>query len=118
MPVVGKEKREAMEAQFNVKNTELMRRLHPKLAQEQLVRPRIGQRSIRADKTIVEVKVESDEEDSDIQIVSDDECKVIETSRPPIKRKKNFKDYQHEIPGKKSKESDIIDLASSDEEEI
>ena len=47
MPVVGKEKREAMEAQFNVKNTELMRRLHPKLAQEQLVRPRIGQRSIR-----------------------------------------------------------------------
>ena len=67
---------------------------------------------------IVEVKVESDEEDSDIQIVSDDECKVIETSRPPIKRKKNFKDYQHEIPGKKSKESDIIDLASSDEEEI
>ena len=47
MPVEGPDKRKMMEAQFNVKNKELMNRLHPPLPTSEQPRTRIGQRSFR-----------------------------------------------------------------------
>ena len=44
---------------------------------------------------VPEIKIESEDEDSDIQVLSDDDCKVIQTTRPQIKRKPPpFKDVQ------------------------
>merc|ERR1719228_1462825 len=100
-----------MEEQFSVSNTELMQRLHPITAAEQ---PKRSLKSFRQPRVVPEIKIESEDEDSDVQVISDDDCKVIETTRPPIKRKTPaFKDFQYELPGKKSRESGkevVIDL--------
>ena len=129
MPVVGKEMRENMEAQFDVKNKELMSRLHPQTAEPQLPtnrshrESRLGSRDNEG-RIVAEIKIESEDSDSDVQVVSDDECQVIDAKIKPRKKRKpssGFKDFQYEVPGQQNKkrkeDSEVIDLASSDEEE-
>ena len=55
--------------------------------------------------------------------VSDDECQVVEAKIKPLRKRKpssGFKDFQYEVPGIHNKirrtDSEIINLASSDEE--
>ena len=128
MPVVGKEMRENMEAQFDVKNKELMSRLHPQTAEPQLPtnrshrESRLGSRDNEG-RIVPEIKLESEDSDSDVQVVSDDECQVIDAKIKPRKKRKpssGFKDFQYEAPGLHNKmrkeDSEIINLASSDEE--
>ena len=130
MPVEGKEMREIMEAQFDVNNKDLMSRLHPQTAEPQLPTNR-SHRESRLDpgnnegRIVAEIKLESEDSDSDVQVVSDDECQVVEAKiiKPRKKRKPSsgFKDFQYEVPGQQNKkrkeDSEIIDLASSDDEE-
>ena len=129
MPVVGKEMRENMEAQFDVNNKELMSRLHPQTAEPQLPtnrshrESRLGPRDNEG-RIVPEIKIESEDSDSDVQVVSDDECQVIDQKIKPRKKRKpssGFKDFQYEVPGQQNKkrkeDSEIIDLASSDDEE-
>ena len=129
MPVEGKEMREIMEAQFDVNNKDLMSRLHPQTAEPQLPTNR-SHRESRLDpgnnegRIVAEIKLESEDSDSDVQVVSDDECQVVEAKiiKPRKKRKPSsgFKDFQYELPGlhnkMRKKDSEIINLASSDEE--
>ena len=129
MPVVGKELREIMEAQFDVNNKELMSRLHPQTAEPQLPTNRSHRESRlgpRDNFAVPEIKIESEDSDSDsdVQVVSDDECQVVEEKIKPRKKRKpssGFKDFQYEVPGQQNKkrkeDSEIIDLASSDDEE-
>ena len=50
---------------------------------------------------VPEIKIESEDEDSDVQVLSDDDCKVIQTTRPQIKRKPPpFKDIQAGVCGR------------------
>ena len=129
MPVEGGEMREIMEAQFDVNNKELMRRLHPQTAEPQLPtnrshrESRLGPRDNEG-RIVPEIKLESEDSDSDVQVVSDDECQVIDQKIQPRKKRKpssGFKDFQYEVPGQQNKkrkeDSEIIDLASSDDEE-
>ena len=126
MPVVGKELREIMEAQFDVNNKELMSRLHPQTAEPQLPTNRSHRESRlgpRDNFAVPEIKLESEDSDSDVQVVSDDECQVVEEKIKPRKKRKpssGFKDFQYEVPGRQNKkrkeDSEIIDLASSDDE--
>ena len=128
MPVVGKERREIMELQFDVNNKELMSKLHPQTAEPQLPtnrshrQSRLGPRDNEG-RIVAEIKLESEDSDSDVQVVSDDECQVIDQKIQPRKKRKpssGFKDFQYEVPGlhnkMRKKDSEIINLASSDEE--
>ena len=128
MPVIGKERREIMELQFDVNNKELMSKLHPQTAEPQFPTnrshrgSRLGPRDNEG-RIVAEIKLESEDSDSDVQVVSDDECQVVEAKIKPRKKRKpssGFKDFQYEVPGihnkMRRKDSEIIDLASSDEE--
>ena len=129
MPVIGKERREIMEVQFDVNNKELMSKLHPQTAEPQFPTnrshrgSRLGPRDNEG-RIVAEIKLESEDSDSDVQVVSDDECQVVEAKIKPRKKRKpssGFKDFQYEVPGlqnkKRKEDSEIIDLASSDDEE-
>ena len=128
MPVIGKERREIMELQFDVNNKELMSKLHPQTAEPQFPTnrshrgSRLGPRDNEG-RIVAEIKLESEDSDSDVQVVSDDECQVVEAKIKPRKRHKpssGFKDFQYHVPGlhnkMRKKDSEIINLASSDEE--
>ena len=118
-PVLDRENRRIMESQFDVNNKDLMFTLHPQTAPQQMRSSRpISNRSIRNNRGVVpiDIKLESSDEDDDIQILSDEDVKVVETKRiPPAKRRKMTKDIVYEIPNKTQK-IEVIDLSSSDEE--